>query len=143
MLLPKPAKDEGVPYAPHWDGESILPNVTAIRLRAGELMIRDGKNIHRGHAQRTERLTLAGGWSGVYDPAAADTEPVESKVTDVRHYWQLDPAVREALPTDWMKTAYDRWKAKNHAGTDEQDISAGWVIETQKRLREQAEEEAA
>ena len=74
--------------------------------------------------------------------ASADTEPVESKVTDVRHYWQLDPAVREALPTEWMKTAYDRWKAKNHAGTDEQDISAGWVIETQKRLREQAEEEA-
>jgi hypothetical protein len=37
----------------------ILPNVTALRLRAGECMIRDGKNIHRGHSQRTgERLTL-------------------------------------------------------------------------------------
>lgn len=23
--------------------------------------------------------------------------------------WKLDPAVREALPTEWMKTSWDRW----------------------------------
>ena len=24
--------------------------------------------------------------------------------------WKLDPKVREALPTEWMKTSWDRWK---------------------------------
>ena len=140
VLLPQAAKDHGVPYAPHWDGESILPKVTAVRLRAGELMIRDGKNVHRGHSQRTgERLTLAGGWGGSMKPAS-ETEEGESEVTDVRHYWQLDPAVREALPTEWMKLAYDRWRSKNHAGEEEADIKAGWVIETQKLAQEAAAE---
>ena len=89
------------------------------------------------------RCVCHGGWSGeAATPSYMGDGKQEVSVVDVRHAWQFDPAVREALPTEWMKTAYDRWKAKNHAGTDEQDISAGWVIETQKRLREQAEEEA-
>ena len=36
VLLPKDAKDEGTPYTPSWDGESILPETTALRLKAGE-----------------------------------------------------------------------------------------------------------
>jgi hypothetical protein len=107
----------------------------------------DGKNIHRGHSQRTERLTLAyvhmrnplpqlnasrfpseiargyrGGWGGAFDPNAVVTEPVVSKVTDVRHHWQLDPVVREAMPTDWMKAAcetsidlYNNWSPDNQS----------------------------
>ena len=79
VLLPQAAKDDGIPFVPSWDGSSILPNVTAIRLRAGELMIRDGKNIHRGHAQKTgERLThpsdavtTAGGVAPAPAPAAS------------------------------------------------------------------------
>jgi hypothetical protein len=47
-----------------------------------------------------------------------------------------NPKVREALPTEWMKQAYDAWKAKNHAGTDDQDTKAGWVIETEKKMAE-------
>jgi hypothetical protein len=140
VLLPQSAKDEGVPYTPSWDGESILPNVTAVRLRAGELMIRDGKNVHRGHSQRTgERLTLAGGWGGSRPGAVGSSvlsggEQGESQVTDVRGYWQLDPAVREALPTEWMQLAYDRWRVKNHAGEEASDRKAGWVIETEAML---------
>ena len=42
----------------------MLPRQTVVRLRAGELMLRDGKNIHRGHPRPAERLTIAGGWSG-------------------------------------------------------------------------------
>ena len=36
VLLPKDAKDEGTPYTTSWDGESILPETTALRLKAGE-----------------------------------------------------------------------------------------------------------
>jgi hypothetical protein len=60
VLLPRDAKDAGVPHTPSWDGESVLPRTTSIRLRAGECFIRSGITIHRGHAQRGERLTLAG-----------------------------------------------------------------------------------
>lgn len=144
VLLPQAAKDDGIPFVPSWDGSSILPNVTAIRLRAGELMIRDGKNIHRGHAQKTgERLTLAGGWSGPGPGTSSvlNGEEGKSQVTDVRNFWQLDPAVRESLPTEWIKKYYDKWKSKNHAGKDVQDVKAGWVIETEKKMAE-AEAEA-
>ena len=30
-------------------------------------------------------------------------------MSDVRNAWQLDPAVCEALPYEWMKTTWDRW----------------------------------
>ena len=59
--------------------------------------------IHRGHASRAERLTIAGGWSAEMsdeDLAAAWANP---SVIDVRRAWTMDPAVREALPTSWMR----------------------------------------
>ena len=68
-------------------------------------------------------------------------EEGKSQVTDVRNFWQLDPAVRESLPTEWIKKSYDKWKSKNHAGKDVQDVKAGWAIETEKKMAE-AEAEA-
>ena len=121
---------------PSWDKHSILPGVTALRLRAGECFVRSGITIHRGHASRAERLTIAGGWSAEMsdeDLAAAWANP---SVIDVRRAWTMDPAVREALPTSWMRDAYDRWRGTVKLGTDEQDKVAGWVIETLRQRRE-------
>ena len=58
-----------------WDGESTLPRQTVVRLKAGECMLRDGKTIHRGHAQPGERLTLAGGESLSLRVAVVFTQP--------------------------------------------------------------------
>jgi hypothetical protein len=141
VLLPQDAKDEGVPYAPHWDKQAVLPGATALRLRAGECFIRSGITIHRGHAQASgERLTLAGGLSGEPVPKVDGKETsvaVENNL-DVRHYWQLDPVLREALPTQWMKDSYDRWRVKQKSGERDEDRMAGWVIETLKQQREEA-----
>ena len=48
----------------------------------------------------------------------------------------MTPAVREALPTQWMRDAYDRWRGTVKLGMDEQDQRAGWVIETLRQRRE-------
>ena len=37
-------------------------------------------------------------------------EPPEPSVVDARSLWLLSPAVREALPHDWMRVALDRWR---------------------------------
>lgn len=141
VLLPQDAKDEGVPYAPHWDKQSVLPGATALRLRAGECFIRSGITIHRGHAQASgERLTLAGGWSGEPAPAPDGAEKQQAVAVennlDVRSYWQLDPALREALPAQWMKDSYDRWRVKQRSGERDEDRLATWVIETLKQQRQ-------
>ena len=47
-------------------------------------------------------------------------------------------ALREALPTQWMKDAYDRWRVKQKSGERDEDRLAGWVIETLKQQREDA-----
>ena len=76
---------------PSWDKQSILPGVTALRLRAGECFVRSGITIHRGHASRAERLTIAGGWSAEMsdeDLAAAWANP---SVIDVRRAWTMTP----------------------------------------------------
>ena len=43
--------------------------------------------------------------------------------------WQLDPAVREALPHEWMKTAYDRWAVNRKLGGSLEDRYAPWDIQ--------------
>ena len=74
------------------------------RVLAG--FIRSGITVHRGHGSATERLTLSGGWSGeAATPSYMGDGKQEVSVVDVRHAWQFDPAVREALPTEWMKTS--------------------------------------
>ena len=67
------------------------------------------------------------------DLAAAWASP---SVIDVRRAWTMDPAVREALPTSWMRDAYDRWRGTVKLGEDEQDRLAGRVIGTLGQRRE-------
>ena len=125
VLLPKAMKDQGVPYTPSWNGVDPLPGQVAIRLKPGEALIRNGANIHTGHtATDRERNTLSIGWSKWSGPP---TE--EPAVADVRSAWQLDPAVREALPHEWMKTAWDRWAATQKLGDTLEDRYPGFDIE--------------
>ena len=124
VLLPKAMKDQGVPYTPSWNGTDPLPNQVAIRLKAGEALIRSGATIHRGHTvPDRERNTLSIGWSRWSGPFTG-----EPAVADVRNAWQLDPAVREALPHEWMKTAWDRWAETQRLGETLEDRYAPFDI---------------
>jgi ectoine hydroxylase-related dioxygenase (phytanoyl-CoA dioxygenase family) len=143
VLLPQAMKDQGIPYTPSWDGVAPLPNQVAIRLKAGEALIRNGTTIHTGHTvPDRERNTLSIGWSKWSGPFTG-----EPSVADVRHAWQLDPAVREALPHDWMKTAWDRWAETQKLGDTLEDrypgfdigrIKAGEVVGWRSELERQA-----
>ena len=143
VLLPQSMKDQGVPYTPSWNGTDPLPGQVAIRLKAGQALIRNGVTIHTGHCvPERERNTLSIGWSKWSGPS--EEEP---KVVDARFAWQLDPAVREALPHEWMKTAWDRWAANHklgdrledrYAGFDIQRIKAGEVVGWRTELERQA-----
>ena len=124
VLLPQKMKDAGVPHTPSWNGEDPLPGQVAIRLKPGEALIRNGNNIHTGHTvPDRERNTLSIGWSRWSGPP---TE--EPAVADARSAWQLDPAVREALPHEWMKTAWDRWAATQKLGDTLEDRYAGFDV---------------
>ncbi|MBT3603441.1 MAG: hypothetical protein HN521_10290 [Candidatus Latescibacteria bacterium] len=124
VLLPKKMKEQGVPHTPSWNGKDPLPNQVAVRLKPGEALIRQGANIHNGHTvPERERNTLSIGWSKWSGPP---TE--EPSVVDARSAWQLDPAVREALPHEWMKTAWDRWAATQKLGDTLEDRYASWDI---------------
>ena len=48
---------------------------------------------------------------------------------DARMAWQLDPAVRDAMPHEWMKTAWDRYAATRTLGASLEDRYAPWDIE--------------
>ncbi len=64
VLLPKAMKERGVPYTPSWNGVDPLPGQVAVRLKAGEALIRIGATIHTGHTvPDRERNTLSIGWS--------------------------------------------------------------------------------
>ena len=124
VLLPKAMKDQGVPYTPSWNGEDPLPGQVAIRLKAGEALIRNGATIHTGHTvPDRERNTLSIGWSKWKGPFTG-----EPAVADARHAWQLDPVVREALPHEWMKTGWDRWAESQRLGDTLEDRYAGYDI---------------
>ncbi len=124
VLLPKKIKEAGVPYTPSWNGEDPLPGQVAIRLKAGEAVIRNGATIHTGRTvPGRERNTLSIGWSKWKGPS--NEEP---KVEDARMAWQLDPTVREALPHEWMKKAWDRWAVTRILGDSLEDRYAPWDI---------------
>ena len=36
--------------------------------------------------------------------------PGPSRVVDARQRWKLSPEVRGALPTRWLREAYDQWR---------------------------------
>ena len=68
-------------------------------------------------------------------------------MADVRHAWQLEPAVRAALPHEWMKTAWDRWAETQklgdaledrYTGFDIKRIKAGEVVGRRGELERQA-----
>jgi hypothetical protein len=124
VLLPKAMKEQGVPYTPSWNGVDSLPNQVAIRLKAGEALIRNGATIHTGHTvPDRERNTLSIGWSRWSGPFTG-----EPAVADARNAWQLDPAVRDALPEEWMKTAWDRWAEMQKLGDTVEDRYAEFDI---------------
>ena len=143
VLLPQAMKDQGVPYTPSWNGKDPLPGQVAIRLKPGEALIRNGATIHTGHAvPERERNTLSIGWSKWSGEFTG-----EPSVADVRNTWQLDPAVREALPHEWMKTTWDRWAETQKLGDTLEDrypgfdinrIKAGEVIGWRSELERQA-----
>lgn len=124
VLLPKAMKEKGVPHTPGWNGTDPLPDQVAVRLRAGEALIRNGANIHTGHTvPQRERNTLVVGWSRWSGPPKE-----EPAVADARHAWQLDPAVREALPNEWMRTAWDRWAQTQKLGDTLEDRYAPYDL---------------
>ncbi len=124
VLLPQAMKDQGVPHTPSWNGLDPLPNQVAIRLKAGEALIRNGATIHTGHTvPDRERNTLSIGWSKWTGPFTG-----ERAVADARSAWQLDPAVRSALPHEWMRTAWDRWAETQKLGDTLEDRYAGFDI---------------
>ena len=143
VLLPQKMKDQGVPHTPSWNGVDPLPGQVAIRLKAGEALIRIGATIHTGHTvPDRERNTLSIGWSKWSGPS---TE--EPSVADARHAWQLDPDVRAALPHEWMVTAWDRWTETQKLGDTLEDrypkfdierIKAGEVVGWRSELEHQA-----
>jgi hypothetical protein len=143
VLLPQAMKDKGVPHTPSWNGVDPLPGQVAIRLKAGEALIRNGATIHTGHTvpDRERNSLLIGGlrWSG------PPTE--EPSMADARYAWQLDPTVRDALPHEWMKTAWDRWAETQKLGDTLEDryapfdvgrIKAGEVVGWRTELERQA-----
>ena len=124
VLLPQAMKDQGVPHTPSWNGVDPLPNQVAIRLKVGEALIRNGATIHTGHTvPDRERNTLSIGWSKWSGPFTG-----EPAVADARSAWQLDPAVRAALPHAWMRTAWDRWAETQKLGDTLEDRYAGFDI---------------
>jgi hypothetical protein len=124
VLLPKTMKEQGVPYTPSWNGVDPLPGQIAIRLKAGEALIRNGAAVHRGYTvPERERNTLSIGWSRWSGPFTG-----EPSVADVRNAWQLDPAVRDALPYEWMKTTWDRWAETQRLGDTLEDRYAEFDI---------------
>ena len=143
VLLPQAMKDQGVPYTPNWDGKDPLPNQVAIRLKAGEALIRNKATIHTGHiVPDRERNTLLIGWKRWLGRSTD-----EPSVADVREAWQLDPTVREALPHEWMKTTWDRWAEPLKLGLTIEDrytafdigrIKAGEVVGWRGELERQA-----
>ena len=125
VLLPRKMKDAGIPHTPSWNGEDPLPGQTAIRLRAGQALIRNGATIHTGHTvPGRERTTLAIGWSKWGGPPEG-----EPKVEDARLAWMLDPAVRDALPHEWMQAAWDRYAETRILGDTLEDRYTPWDIE--------------
>ena len=117
-------KDQGVPYTPSWNGKDPLPGQVAIRLKPGQALIRNGVTIHTGHCvPERERNTLSiVGRNG----AVLLTKNPRSPMRGSHGCWIL--LFRDALPHDWMKTAWDRWAARHKLGDTLEDRYAGLIF---------------
>lgn len=99
---------------------------TVVALKAGQTAYWNGNGMHRGFTKPgVERLSLSCAyvkWNGVKvlggDAGRVELggRPVDSldksqkiNLMDPRLVWKLNPEVRESLPTEWMRTAWDRW----------------------------------
>jgi hypothetical protein len=123
VLLPEEAKREGfgvrlggTPKAMSAgeSGDSLIPDARFVDLKAGQAVLWTGDCLHRGRTPvGPERLTLSCSWSrwnGINAPLP--------DYKDRTMVWKLDPAVREALPTAWMKTSWDRWLLTQNTTSD-------------------------
>ena len=127
VLLPQAMKDQGVPYTPSWNRSDPLPGQVAVRLKPGEALIRNGNNIHTGHTvPERERNTLSIGWSKWSGESTG-----EPSVADARNAWQLDPAIRDALPHRFMQTA---WTGGQKPRNSEARLRTGTPDMTSRRL---------
>ena len=87
---------------------SDLPNMLAVPLKAGQTIFWEGDLIHRGSMKPgVERCTLHCSM-GVAGKPAPDRKPT---ACDKRMIWQTHTDVREALPREWQKRAWDVWRA--------------------------------
>jgi hypothetical protein len=95
-------------------GESLIPGSRFVDLKAGQAVLWTGDMLHRGRTpEGPERLTLSCSWSrwnGINAPLP--------DYRDRTMVWKLDPAVRDALPTEWMKTSWDRWLLTQNTTAD-------------------------
>ena len=122
-LLPEAAKRIGVgqrlggtpkAMSDGESGESLIPGSRFVDLKAGQAVLWTGDMLHRGRTPAgRERLTLSCSWSrwnGINAPLP--------DYRDRTMVWKLDPKVRDALPTEWMKTAWDRWLLTQNTTSD-------------------------
>ena len=87
---------------------SDLPNMLAVPLKAGQTIFWEGDLIHRGSMKPgVERCTLHCSMGAAGKPAP-DRKPT---ACDKRTIWQTHPDVRETLPREWQKRAWDVWRA--------------------------------
>lgn len=59
-----------------------------------------------------ERISLAAGWAGPPPGGWKDFTPAPENMDNTYTsliQWKLNPAFREALPSEWMKVSWDRW----------------------------------
>ena len=80
-----------------------------------------------------------------FNPEYAAPGATPERLAHCRSAWQLDLAVRDALPYAWMKTAWDRWAATQTLGDTLEDrytpfdirqiksgVFAGWRTELER-----------
>ena len=126
VLLPQSMKDQGVPYTPSWNGEDPLPGQVAIRLKAGSspYPVTAQQSILDIPCLSVNAIRYPSvGRSGAVPPRRNRRSLMRDS------HGSLDPAVREALPHEWMKTAWDRWAANHKLGDRLEDRYAGFDIE--------------
>lgn len=149
----QPGGYNGVDTLLEHDGIADLPphegsgGSRVISLKAGQTAFWNGNGMHRGFTKPgVERLTLSCAyvkWNGVQvrgnDPGRTERgglkvatldQSKKINLIDPRVVWKLDPAVRESLPTEWMKTAWDRWVLTQPATYEELVKEGSWATRT-------------